>query len=197
LVEQSARSRPEASIPAICPASAIATTSSAIASASGKAACPAGAQYAFAGTLASTSQQPPDDITDITRHRPPPITRPVPTARRRRRGRRAMWKPRNPTLQSNPLVVAAAIAITGTSALLAADWLSVDRMQIHRIDATEAPTLDGDTFRSGRRNIQPYSVMTNEGGNFDGKGESRVDIRAVHDGIWAYFLFIWRTRRGR
>jgi len=33
--------------------------------------------------------------------------------------------------------------------------------------------------------------MTNEGGNFDGQGRIAVDIRAVHDGIWAYFLFIW------
>src|SRR5428012_4566 len=33
--------------------------------------------------------------------------------------------------------------------------------------------------------------MTNEGGNFDGKGESRVEIKAVHDGNWAYFLFVW------
>ena len=33
--------------------------------------------------------------------------------------------------------------------------------------------------------------MTNQGENFDGKGETRVDIRAVHDGTWAYFLFTW------
>ena len=137
-------------------------------------------------------QQSPDDITDITRHRPAAHhsaaqQRPKIAARTAR-----PVKPRNPTLQSNPLVVAAAIAITGTSALLAADWLSVDRLQIHRIDVTDAPTLDGDTSDRVWRNIQPYSVMTNEGGNFDGKGESRVDIRAVHDGTWAYFLFIWQ-----
>ena len=33
--------------------------------------------------------------------------------------------------------------------------------------------------------------MTSEGGNFDGKGETRIEIRAVHDGTWAYFLFTW------
>ena len=100
-------------------------------------------------------------------------------------------KPRNPTLQSNPLVVAAAIAITGASALMAADWLSVDSLRIHRIEATDVPTLDGDTSDRVWRGIQPYSVMTNEGGNFDGKGETRIEIRAVHDGTWAYFLFTW------
>jgi hypothetical protein len=136
-------------------------------------------------------QQPPDDITDITRHRPAPHHSAVPPRPQTAARAARHVKPRNPTLQSNPLVVAAAIAITGTSALLAADWLSVDRLQIHRIDATEAPTLDGDTSDRVWRNIQPYSVMTNEGGNFDGKGESRVEIRAVHDGTWAYFLFTW------
>ena len=39
--------------------------------------------------------------------------------------------------------------------------------------------------------------MTNEGGNFDGKGESRIDIRAVHDGTWAFFLFTWQDPRVR
>jgi hypothetical protein len=33
--------------------------------------------------------------------------------------------------------------------------------------------------------------MTNSGSNFDDRGESRVEIRAVHDGTWAYFLFTW------
>ena len=34
--------------------------------------------------------------------------------------------------------------------------------------------------------------MTSEGGNFDGTGETRIEIRAVHDGTWAYFLFTWQ-----
>src|SRR6266480_6314147 len=33
--------------------------------------------------------------------------------------------------------------------------------------------------------------MTNNGDHFDGRGESKIDIRAVHDGTWAYFLFTW------
>jgi Ethylbenzene dehydrogenase/Prokaryotic cytochrome b561 len=100
-------------------------------------------------------------------------------------------KRRNVTLQSNPFVVAAAIAITGASAFVAADWLAVDHLQVHRITSAEAPILDGDTSDPVWRNIQPFSLMTNEGDNFDGKGESRIDIRAVHDGTWAYFLFTW------
>jgi Ethylbenzene dehydrogenase len=140
-------------------------------------------------------QRPPEkprDITDITRHSPQ--SHPHHSAAQQRfqmAARTRHAKPRNTTLQSNPFVVAAAIAITGTSALVAADWFSADRLEIHRIDTADAPMLDGDTSDKVWRNIQPYSVMTNEGGNFDGKGESRVEIKAVHDGTWAYFLFTW------
>jgi len=99
---------------------------------------------------------------------------------------------RHPTLQSNPLMVAAAVAITGVSVIVAADRMSVDTLEIHRIDKSDAPVLDGDTSDRAWRNIEPFSVVTNQGGNFDGKGETRVDIRAVHDGSWAYFLFTWQ-----
>jgi hypothetical protein len=98
---------------------------------------------------------------------------------------------RNVTLQANPFVVAAAIAITGASAVVATDWLTVDSLQVHRIANADAPILDGDTSDPVWRGIRPVSLLTNQGGNFDGKGESRVDIRAVHDGTWAYFLFTW------
>jgi hypothetical protein len=98
---------------------------------------------------------------------------------------------RNLTLQSNPFVVAVAVAITAASAVVAADWLVADSLQIHRIANADAPILDGDTSDPVWRNIRPLAVMTNQGGNFDGRGESRIDIRAVHDGTWAYFLFTW------
>jgi hypothetical protein len=100
-------------------------------------------------------------------------------------------KPRNPTFDANPFAVALAVAITGASFVVAADRLSVDRLEIHRIGVAEAPAVDGDTSDRAWRNIEPFSVMTSEGGNFDGKGETRIDIRAVHDGTWAYFLFTW------
>ena len=100
-------------------------------------------------------------------------------------------KRRNVTLQANPFVVATAIAITGASAVVATDWLAVDSMQVHRIANADAPILDGDTSDPVWHRVQPFSLMTNQGGNFDGRGESRVEIRAVHDGTWAYFLFTW------
>src|SRR5216683_315583 len=134
--------------------------------------------------------QPTQWPKDATRGRPPvrsAATHPAlgPAAKSR------TSKPRNPTFQSNPFVVAAAIAIAGASIVVATDRLAVDQLQIHRISSADAPILDGDTSDRAWRSIQPFSVMTNQGGNFDGKGESRIDIRAVHDGTWAYFLFTW------
>jgi hypothetical protein len=106
-------------------------------------------------------------------------------------GKSRASKLRNVTLQSNPFVVAAVVAITGASVMVAADRLAVDQLQIHRISSADAPTLDGDTSDRAWRNITPFSLMTSGGGNFDGKGETRIQIRAVHDGTWAYFLFTW------
>ncbi|KRR30024.1 ethylbenzene dehydrogenase-related protein [Bradyrhizobium retamae] len=98
---------------------------------------------------------------------------------------------RNPTLQANPFLVAAAAAITGASLLVATDRLAVDGVQIRRINPADAPTLDGDTSDRAWRGVRPFSLLTGEGGNFDGKGETRIGIRAVHDGTYAYFLFTW------
>jgi hypothetical protein len=99
---------------------------------------------------------------------------------------------RNPTLQANAFVVAAAAAITGGSLIVATDRLAVDSVQIRRINAADAPILDGDTSDRAWRGVKPFSLLTGEGGNFDGKGEARIEVRAVHDGTYAYFLFTWQ-----
>ena len=99
---------------------------------------------------------------------------------------------RNPTLQANAFVVAVAAAFTGASLLVATDRLTVDSVKIRRINPADAPTLDGDTSDRAWRNVKPFSLLTGEGGNFDGKGEARIEIRAVHDGSFAYFLFTWQ-----
>ena len=101
-------------------------------------------------------------------------------------------KSRNPTLQANAFVVAAAAAITGASLIVATDHLAVDSVKIRRINPADAPILDGDTSDRGWRDVKPFSLLTGEGGNFDGKGEARIEIRAVHDGTYAYFLFTWQ-----
>ena len=89
-------------------------------------------------------------------------------------------------------MVAVAAAFTGASLLVATDRLTVDTVQIRRINPADAPVLDGDTSDRAWRGVKPFSLLTGEGGNFDGKGEARIEIRAVHDGTYAYFLFTWQ-----
>jgi cytochrome b subunit of formate dehydrogenase len=95
------------------------------------------------------------------------------------------------TLQSNPLVVAAAVAVVSATMVIAADNESIDTLHVQRIRRVDAPTLDGDTSDRAWRKAKPFSVMTTHGGNFDGDGEAKIEIRAVHDGSMAYFLFTW------
>jgi hypothetical protein len=108
--------------------------------------------------------------------------------------REPVRKAKSPTLQANAFVVAAAAAVTGASFIVAADRMSVDHLQIHRINPAETPTLDGDTSDRAWRSVKPFSLITGEGGNFEGKGETRIEIRAVHDDTWAYFLFTWEDQ---
>ena len=98
---------------------------------------------------------------------------------------------RGSVVQSNPLVVALAAAVAATGLVLAIDREAVDTLTVHRIDRAEAPILDGETSDPVWRNIKPFVVTTNQGGNFDGTGETQVEIRAVHDDTFAYFLFVW------
>ena len=126
--------------------------------------------------------QPRADARHERTREPDPATRPTSSSARSR----------NPTLQANAFVVAVAAAITGGSLLVATDRLSVDTVQIRRINPADAPLLDGDTSDRAWRGVKPFSLLTGEGGNFDGKGEARIEIRAVHDGTYAYFLFTWQ-----
>jgi hypothetical protein len=98
---------------------------------------------------------------------------------------------RGALLQSHPLAVATAVALVGVVVLVTADRHAVETLHVRRIEKTEVPILDGDSSDPIWRTAVPISVVTEEGGNFDGSGETTVEIRAVHDGVWAYFLFVW------
>jgi Ethylbenzene dehydrogenase/Prokaryotic cytochrome b561 len=137
------------------------------------------------GAAPEVPSQPLQPRAEARRDRPrepDPAMRPTPGPARSR----------NPTLQANAFVVAVAAAITGGSLLVATDRLTVDSVQIRRINPADAPMLDGDTSDRAWRGVKPFSLLTGEGGNFDGKGEARIEIRAVHDGTYAYFLFTWQ-----
>jgi len=96
-----------------------------------------------------------------------------------------------PVLQSSPFVVALAVAFVGTSLLMTAEHQTSQTLLIHRIDAADAPIIDGDTSDRVWQMTKPLYVLTAHGGNFGDKGETTVEIRAIHDGQRAYFLFAW------
>jgi hypothetical protein len=94
-------------------------------------------------------------------------------------------------LQANPLVVSMAAALVGVAFLITVDRGAIDTLHVRRIGEADAPVLDGDSSDPAWRKAPPISVATAAGGNFDGKGETTIEIRAVHDGEWVYFLFVW------
>ena len=94
-------------------------------------------------------------------------------------------------LQANPFIMAVSIAIFGAFFLVAIDRKAVDTLYVRRIDASELPMLDGDTSDRVWRTARPLYMSTGQGGNFDDKGETTIEVRAVHDGNQAYFLFAW------
>jgi hypothetical protein len=129
----------------------------------------------------SASEQPDQP----TRAVPPPPRRPDADNADGPPGRR------DPLLQANPFIAAISLAIVGSFFLVTIDRNAVDTLQVRRIDGSQAPVLDGDTSDPIWRVAPPLSVTTGQGGNFDGTGQTTVEIRAVHDGEHAYFLFVW------
>jgi cytochrome b subunit of formate dehydrogenase len=91
----------------------------------------------------------------------------------------------------SPLVVALVAATAGIAIAMTVDRASEDTLFIRRIGKGEQPVLDGDISDAVWRTVKPFTMYTSLGGNYDGKGEAAVEIRAVHDGEWVYFCFVW------
>jgi cytochrome b subunit of formate dehydrogenase len=91
----------------------------------------------------------------------------------------------------SPLVVAVVAATAGIAIAMTVDRASEDTMYVRRIAKADRPVLDGDLSDAVWRTVKPFTMYTSLGGNYDGTGETAVDIRAVHDGEWAYFCFVW------
>ena len=95
------------------------------------------------------------------------------------------------TVQANPLVVALAAGIATVGFVLPVERATQDRLYIRKIAAADLPILDGDASDAIWLSVKPLTVWTAFGGNFDGKGETKIEVRAVHDGKRVYFCFIW------
>jgi hypothetical protein len=91
----------------------------------------------------------------------------------------------------NASIMACVAASLVVVVMLTAERHLITTLYIYRVDAADIPTIDGETSDPIWQKIPPLHVLTENGGNFDGTGETTVSIRAVHDGVRAYFLFIW------
>lgn len=87
----------------------------------------------------------------------------------------------------------ATVALTAGAAAAAVAYVS-DRsaqMTLHLAKVDAAPTLDGDAGDPQWTQAQEVLVHTARGFNFGGTGEVAVQVKALHDGDKAYFLFRW------
>ena len=96
-----------------------------------------------------------------------------------------------PISAAGPLLVAMLVGIAGVALIMVWRTALEDTLYIPRIDSGAAPILDGDAPDAAWRLAKPITVLTSFGGNLGGKGNSAVEIRAVHDGKWVYFRFTW------
>jgi Ethylbenzene dehydrogenase/Prokaryotic cytochrome b561 len=97
----------------------------------------------------------------------------------------------NGSIRHYSFIVACVASAIIVLVALQSNRLLIDELHIHRVNAVDVPTIDGETSDPIWRKIAPLYVVTENGGNFGSSGETTVSIQAVHDGVRAYFLFIW------
>ena len=95
------------------------------------------------------------------------------------------------TLNAHPLASALAVASVVGGLSFGAEQATRPVLRVAEIAVAEAPSLDGDLSDAVWTKAQPVSIMTTQGGDFGGTHQSLVEIRAVHDGEFAYFAFVW------
>ena len=101
-------------------------------------------------------------------------------------------KPNRPeTLNAHPAATALAVATAFSFGALGLEQTTRPILIVAEIRAAEAPVLDGDLSDPVWTKATPSTIMTSQGGDFGGTGQSQVEVRAVHDGIFAYFAFTW------
>jgi len=96
-----------------------------------------------------------------------------------------------PNAKAAPLLVALGIGFATSAAIAALDFGTRSTLSIPKV--AKAPVLDGVLDDEAWRGIVPARIRTQQGFNLaGGKGESQVEVRAVHDGETIYFAFRWQ-----
>ncbi len=99
-----------------------------------------------------------------------------------------------PPKQAVTVAMPLAIAVAAGAAMLplstTVDERTRQSLRIVKIDAAMAPDINGDLSDAAWRRAPMTTVLTQHGANFEG-GDSLIEVRAIHDGTFAYFAFTW------
>jgi ethylbenzene dehydrogenase/cytochrome b561-like protein len=128
-----------------------------------------------------------DEFSDLRLHAREPAA-----AERRERSKTTPNVPnRRPKIQLNAFLMACIAAALTAIPMIPSERALIETLYIRSVDPALIPSVDGETSDRVWRTIPPLEVLTEDGGNFDGTGETTISIRAVHDETRAYFLFVW------
>ncbi|MDJ1159122.1 ethylbenzene dehydrogenase-related protein [Chelatococcus sp. SYSU_G07232] len=93
-------------------------------------------------------------------------------------------------VRPRPLLVAGLVGAGVAAALAGLDWSTRDLLPIIRVG--QAPVLDGVLDDPAWKASRAVSILTQQGTGLGGRGESTVEVRAVHDGQAIHFAFRWQ-----
>jgi hypothetical protein len=96
-----------------------------------------------------------------------------------------------PSLRAHPLATAVAVALMVAGIACGSETLTRPVLTVVAIPKSEAPIVDGDVSDPVWSKARPVTVTATQGGDFGGTHQSRIEIRALHDGEFAYFVFTW------
>ena len=96
-----------------------------------------------------------------------------------------------PSLHAHPLATGFAVALVVAGIACGSETLTRPVLTVVAITKSEAPIVDGDVSDPVWSKAHPVSVMATQGGDFGGTHQSRIEIRALHDEEFAYFVFTW------
>lgn len=94
-------------------------------------------------------------------------------------------------VQAHPLSIALVVVIATGMLAVGAEQVTRKTLEVSEIAPELVPRLDGDLSEPVWSRTKAGHVLTTQGGDFGLSHESEVDIRAVHDGIFAYFAIVW------
>lgn len=98
---------------------------------------------------------------------------------------------RETTVNTHPMSLALVAVMLVGGLSVATEQLTRPVLEVAEISAEDAPVLDGDLSDPAWQRAKPVRVLTTQGGDFGGTHESLVEIRALHDGLNAYFAVTW------